>query len=129
MFESLAALNLAWGRYDEAIDNYRRELAIVREFKDRVGEGGTLNNLGIVYRGEGRYAEAIDAFERSLAIVREYKDRVGEGGTLSNLGIVYRCRGGTTRRSAPSSGRWPSSHTDLTTQPWDSHHHTSPSSR
>ena len=62
------------------------------EFKDRVGEGRSLNGMGVVYEAQGRYDEALDAYAQDLAICREFKDRVGEGRTLNNMGGVYRAQ-------------------------------------
>jgi tetratricopeptide (TPR) repeat protein len=68
-------------------------LAILREFGDRVGEGQTLNNLGVVYDAQGRWAEAEASYQQSLAILREFGDRVGEGQTLENLALLREAQG------------------------------------
>ena len=55
---------------------------------DRAGEGTTLNNIGVVYRGQERYAEALQVLQQALAIRREVGDRTGEGLTMHNIGKV-----------------------------------------
>ena len=68
-------------------------MAIRRESSDRVGEGRTLNNLGIVYRQQGRWVEAEAGYQQSLAIYPEVGDRVSEGQTLSNLALLREAQG------------------------------------
>ena len=74
--------------------------------KDRAGEGGALNNLGIAYANLGRHEKAIGYYEQALAIPREVKDRAGEGIALNNLGIAYKTWAATRRRSNTTSRRW-----------------------
>ena len=80
------------GRWAGAEKAYDQALQIKREFKDRVGEGQTLGNLGVVYQRQGRWAEAEKAYDQALQIKREFKDRVGEGQTLNNLGLLWDAR-------------------------------------
>jgi tetratricopeptide (TPR) repeat protein len=56
---------------------------------NRLEEGGSLVNLGIVYNYQGRWAEAIDCYQQSLIIFREFDDRHWESQTLLNLGTMY----------------------------------------
>jgi len=79
--------------WTKAIATYQRSLAIRRECGDRIGEGRTLNDLGIIHSGQGRWDEAIDAYEHSLAIHREVGDRSGEASALNNLAGVYADQG------------------------------------
>jgi len=64
-------------------------LAIARDIKDRPGEGGSLNNLGIAYEALSEYDKAIGYLEQALAIARESKDRRIEVYTLGNFGLTY----------------------------------------
>ena len=49
-------------------------------------KGGTLNNIGVVYKSRGQYQEALEYYERSLAIKTKLGDVKGEGFTLTNIG-------------------------------------------
>lgn len=72
---------------------YRRALANARKSGDRDGEGGALNNLGIVYRNQGKWSEAESVYQDSLAIKIDLGDRHAQGITLNNLGVVYQNQG------------------------------------
>ncbi|MEC4812629.1 MAG: CHAT domain-containing protein, partial [Scytonema sp. PMC 1069.18] len=68
---------------------HQQSLTILREIKDRRGEGQSLGNLGLAYHSLGDYPKAIDYHQQSLTILREIKDRRGEGNALGSLGIAY----------------------------------------
>ena len=72
-----------------SIEYSQQSLAIAREIKDRLAEGGALGNLGLTYRSLGNYAKAIEYSQQQLAIAREIKNRQGEASALGNLGIAY----------------------------------------
>jgi len=78
------------GQYEKALSYYEEALKIRREIGDVKGEGGCLNNIGIVYRNLGQYEKALSYYEDSLEIFREIGDVKGEGTVLNNIGIVYR---------------------------------------
>jgi tetratricopeptide (TPR) repeat protein len=61
----------AWGKYDEAIEYYKKSLKITEEVGDRKGEGVSLNNIGMVYNAWGKYDQAIDYHKKSLKILEE----------------------------------------------------------
>jgi tetratricopeptide (TPR) repeat protein len=83
----------ALGQQQHALEYYEQALAILREVRDRSGEGTTLNNLGGVYDDLGQKQHALEYYEQALAIRREVRDRSGEGTTLNNLGHVYNALG------------------------------------
>ena len=63
------------GRYDEALDAYGRSLAIKREFKDRVGEGQTLENLALLSEAQDRLPEAIEWARQAVAVLEATEAR------------------------------------------------------
>jgi tetratricopeptide (TPR) repeat protein len=66
-YDNLGAYCWEHGRTDEAIDCYRKSLAIHIRLE-------SLNNLGIALASQGKYTEAIANYEIAL---REYSDEVG----------------------------------------------------
>ncbi|MBD2339122.1 CHAT domain-containing protein [Calothrix sp. FACHB-156] len=84
-------------QFEAALKSWQQALIIYRQIKDRLGEGGTLGNLGVAYSALGDYTKAIDYQQQRLAIVREIKDRLGEGQSLSNLGNTYYALGDYTK--------------------------------
>ena len=77
------------GNYTKAIEYHKQRLSIVREMKDRLGEGQSVGNLGNIYYDLGNYIKAIEYQEQHLAITREIKDKRGEGNALGSLGGAY----------------------------------------
>jgi tetratricopeptide (TPR) repeat protein len=61
----------AWGKYDQAIEYYNKDLKICQETADRQGEGVTLNNIAKVHEAQGKYDQAIEYYEKSLKILEE----------------------------------------------------------
>jgi tetratricopeptide (TPR) repeat protein len=81
------------GRYDQAIEQLGRALAIVEATKgaDSTDAGAALGNLALVYLDEMQPAKAIPLLERAVAIFRARfgpeHSRVGD--ELDNLGGAY----------------------------------------
>jgi len=77
------------GQYDKALAHYKQSLAIMREIKDRHGEGCALSGIGALYHTLGLYDKALAHYQLALAIERGIKDRHGESYTLFQIGSVY----------------------------------------
>jgi CHAT domain-containing protein/Tfp pilus assembly protein PilF len=80
-------------QFPEALEEFQKVLALVRELKDKVGERTTLNSIAAVYESQGQYPKAIETYEQILVIVRELDDKPGEGTTLNNIATVYSNQG------------------------------------
>ncbi|MET8861211.1 tetratricopeptide repeat protein, partial [Streptomyces sp. NPDC004579] len=76
--------------FDDWITLTTTALTVCRELGDRHGEGGALNNLGLVLRDVRRFEEAVDAHIQAATVFREFSDRHGEGQALNNLGSALR---------------------------------------
>ena len=92
LFNMGAILNL-YGQNEQALELYKRSLAIRQQIGDRQGEGATLNNIGQVYKVRGDYDTALRYWEQSLAIQQQIGDRQGEGVTLNNLATTVHAKG------------------------------------
>ncbi len=80
-------------QFEAAIQSWEAALKIYREINDRLTEGSTLGNLGIVYHSLGNHTKAIDYQEQYLAIARETKNRPGEENALKYLALSYEALG------------------------------------
>ncbi len=85
------------GDYAKAIDYQEQGLVLARKIDDRLGEGQSLGNLGLIYYSQADYAKAINYQEQALALARKIDDRLGEGQSLGNLGIAYDASGNHTK--------------------------------
>jgi tetratricopeptide (TPR) repeat protein len=80
-------------RLSAQMAQHQAELAAYRSLGDALGEGHSLNSLGITCHQLGRWDQAITYFVEALATYRRVQDRQGVGETLNNLGNVYRFHG------------------------------------
>jgi tetratricopeptide (TPR) repeat protein len=76
------------GKYEEAAEQHRAALAIVRELGDRQAEALTLNNLALALVHSGGVAIAVQHFEQALDVLRELGDAEHEGRVIANLAVV-----------------------------------------
>jgi tetratricopeptide (TPR) repeat protein len=81
------------GRREQAAEQHRAALAIVRELGDRRAEALTLNNLALALVQTGGVAVAVQHFEQALVLFRELGDDEHEGQVIANLGSVRRRQG------------------------------------
>ena len=77
------------GNLEKAEELLLRALSEKRALGDRLEEGRTLSNLGLLYWDKADYRAAIDNLNQSLSIALSVNDRELEGAALNNLGLVY----------------------------------------
>lgn len=93
IWNTLGAVAMNRGAWDEAVACYSRDLAIAEAQGDRYGAGVTRLNLGEIYHGLGRLAEARVAYREALAVMRAFGDRFLEADVLSNLALAQQAVG------------------------------------
>jgi tetratricopeptide (TPR) repeat protein len=81
------------GAHEEAAEQHRVALAIVRDLGDERAEALTLNNLALALAQGGDEEEAVQLFEQALLVLRELGDEAHQGPVIANLGIVHRRQG------------------------------------
>jgi tetratricopeptide (TPR) repeat protein len=74
------------GRWDEAVDAYRRGREALARAGDVVGEATLANNEGEVLSDQGRLDEAADPFHHFVRVCKAVGYPLGEGAAVSNLG-------------------------------------------
>jgi tetratricopeptide (TPR) repeat protein len=77
------------GNPEQAVEQHRVALAIVRDLGDQHAEALTLNNLGLALAQEGADASAVQHLERAVTVLRELGDEEHEGQVIANLGFVH----------------------------------------
>ena len=88
------------GRFDKALDNFLKSLAIKEEksadgkklFSER-SISNTMNNIGVIYDEMGEYDKALDYYYEVLEIRKLINDRKGEASVLHNIGVVFEEKG------------------------------------
>lgn len=85
------------GSSSQALDLFRKSLAISIEIDDKDRIGASLNNIGIIYEDHGDYLEALDHYEQSLAIYEEIGKEDGIARALGNIGDIYKAHRNLSR--------------------------------
>jgi len=76
------------GRYDKALEQYEKSLAIRMELDEPRAIAIMNNNIGIIYKEQGRYPEALARYHKALEIA-ESKDIYGPmENAYNNIGII-----------------------------------------
>ncbi|MBL8253175.1 MAG: tetratricopeptide repeat protein, partial [Candidatus Competibacter sp.] len=94
-----AALNwsgatcFSMSQYDEAKLFYEKALDIHRAVGDRVGEGNTLNGIGLIYKAWGDNTTALRYLEDALVVHQAIDNQAEESTTLNNISQIYQARG------------------------------------
>jgi tetratricopeptide (TPR) repeat protein len=82
------------GAYEQAAEQHRAALAIVRELGDKQAEAMTLNNLALaLVHTDGGVPSAMEGFEQALSLLRGLRDEVHEGQVIANIASVRRRQG------------------------------------
>jgi CHAT domain-containing protein len=88
---AIGLANQYLGRYDAALDGYRRALALDRAAGSGDGEVMRLNNIGNVHFLQGRYSDALALYEEALQAVdtkaSQRRERLRMM-TLSNMAVL-----------------------------------------
>ncbi|MFJ4787355.1 BTAD domain-containing putative transcriptional regulator [Streptomyces sp. NPDC088794] len=92
-YADLAAALRGSGRFDEAIDHFRRAMVAYRELGDADGRVSAVTNLGDAYLQFGQLDKAAEYVRRGLAVERVIGSPWGMGICLCNLGDVYQRQG------------------------------------
>jgi tetratricopeptide (TPR) repeat protein len=81
------------GDPEQAAEQHRAALEIVRDLGDQRAEALTLNNLGLALAHSGAEHAAVEYLEQAVGVLRELGDEEHEGQAIANLGLVYRRQG------------------------------------
>lgn len=99
--------DLAFLKYDTAMNYFSRSLVIEKEVGSKGGMAGTLSNIGMVYMKQGlaarnvgndtkaikKYNRAIEYHQRCLTICEEIGNKYGLAVSLNNIGIIHQKKG------------------------------------
>jgi tetratricopeptide (TPR) repeat protein/transcriptional regulator with XRE-family HTH domain len=83
----------ASGRWDQAAAQYQTALNAARRARDRPGQAGALDELGLLQQLTGDYSAAIATLAQAVALYEEFGDQRGQAYALNHLGLVHQDRG------------------------------------
>lgn len=81
------------GDPEQAVEQHRVALEIVRDLGDQHAEAMTLNNLGLALAQGGAETAAVQHLEQAVTVLRELGEEEHEGQVIANLGLVHRSQG------------------------------------
>jgi len=87
----------AQGRYPEALEVYRRALALRKELGYHSGVGSTLMAIADIQDIQGQYANALALYKQADNFFEENNDRIGQVIIQGKLALVYRKLGKNDR--------------------------------
>ncbi|WP_293334431.1 tetratricopeptide repeat protein [Microcoleus sp. CAWBG58] len=90
---TLGGILMRQGRFDEAVDPFKRAANIDEQLGNQEGLAMVLNSLGGLLRRQGNLDEAEDALQRSYVLSEKSNDKSHRGMVLHNLGKVRHDRG------------------------------------
>ena len=102
VMSGLGGIAVDRGRYSEALEHFRRGLAISRERGNRVREGGVLGSMGDVQRCLGNFQEAVDLGNAATRLYREIGFTTYEALTQLNIATAMRLMGDATGALGPA---------------------------
>jgi CHAT domain-containing protein/tetratricopeptide (TPR) repeat protein len=91
VWNTLGAINMNLGAWDQAITSYQHDMAICQILDDRYGIGILYLNLGEIYHrlDPASWPEAYTSYQQALSIFREFNDHYLEADTLANLAFLH----------------------------------------
>ena len=83
-------INVAYGKIDDAFENFEIALEIARELSLPAREADALFHLGQVLTLKSKYNESLKNHKEALRIRRSLSDKVKEAQSLNEVGELYR---------------------------------------
>jgi tetratricopeptide (TPR) repeat protein len=78
------------GRIKDCLTYYTKALKIRTEINDEEGIGGSLMNIGVIYKYQKSYDLALDNYNKALEIFKKLNNETMIGYLLNNIGSIYK---------------------------------------
>ncbi|MFL5752534.1 MAG: tetratricopeptide repeat protein [Bacteroidia bacterium] len=89
-YNGIGEINRMQEKDKEALDYYKKALAIASEIKDKNRMAMTYTTMGELYRSEENYPLALEYHQKAIGLARELKDRNRYAFCLVGTGEIYR---------------------------------------
>jgi tetratricopeptide (TPR) repeat protein len=93
VFDALSNLNRHRKRYEPAVSDAQRALALREASGDLARVANSFNNLGLLYNDMGDYHHALHAYEEAIGVYQKLGNRGLIAGALVNVGMAYHLDG------------------------------------
>jgi tetratricopeptide (TPR) repeat protein len=88
-YNQLGIFSYFKGNYKDALENYKKAIAVWEEAGFKKGKAQTLSNVGAIYLSQGDYSKALEYTLLSLKTEEEMGDKKASSSSLSNIGLIY----------------------------------------
>jgi tetratricopeptide (TPR) repeat protein len=88
-YNQLGIFSYFKGNYADALENYKKAIAVWGEADFKKGQAKTLTNMGAIYLSQGDYGKALEYTLLSLKIEELLGDKIASSSALSNIGLIY----------------------------------------
>lgn len=88
-YNTLGAINLLQGNYQQAMEYYHNALKINNEINNTEGVGRNFNNIAIIYNKQGNYDKALEYNLKALEINEKLKNDELIANSYNNIGNIY----------------------------------------
>jgi adenylate cyclase len=85
------------GEVTAALGYFEKSLSIETALADTQNMASTLNNIGLLYKGEGKYILALHKYQTSYDLLAKMNDKIGMANALNNSGVIYSLQGDATK--------------------------------
>lgn len=96
-FQSVAYIHWAREDFNNALKQYRNELVLRKQLKDKKALGHCLNQVGAVLNYQDDLAQSLEYFFKALKVVEETGDEVEIANIYNSLGVAYNRQKNTTK--------------------------------
>ena len=93
VFVQRALIHIRVGRFEEALDDSRRALPMLRRAGDRLNEARLLSNRGVLHAYRGELSLAETDLNKALHLYRMLRGEIAAAQVLHNLGYVSALKG------------------------------------
>jgi tetratricopeptide (TPR) repeat protein len=93
VFVQRALIHIRVGRFEEALDDSRRALPLLRRAGDRLNEARLLSNRGVLHAYRSELALAETDLNKALNLYRSLRGEIAAAQVLHNLGYVSALKG------------------------------------
>ncbi|MBL7918318.1 MAG: tetratricopeptide repeat protein, partial [Bacteroidia bacterium] len=89
LYSNVGLILMGQDRYDDALENIKKALAIFSEYNLKPNMAEALNNMGIIYRRKGELDKSLEMYRTAHQIYLELNDSISSAAILENISIIY----------------------------------------
>ena len=85
----IASKNFFYHEFDQAVENYKKAIALFEERKDFKRPARTYESIGDIYKFAHKLKETKNAYRSAVEYHQKLQDKIGEGRAMKKMGELY----------------------------------------